>query len=287
MRNHAKSVFAGIVTIALYVLTLSPDLAATTIVDFGGDYVSNPTFAPLNFGSTSTTGNTLTSLYSDTVPKSPSSGYTTPPGKSGTFYGAFETTTPSATPAFGLSRVTNASPNDTVLMNGGSGAGTNTLLGLYAFLSPDFLNGANTGSVSFDENSSLSLTILASAAGTIRMAALNDGQWYLSETVYSVATASTFTVDNPNEINWGAWTPPTSGTFPAVPSLFDVAGSTFTDIQGVGFYFARSRVTVGPAFSWNSFQATALVVPVPEPGVGSLLLAATAATLCVRRFRRN
>jgi len=165
---------------ALILLALcSTSAFAATIVDWGGSYVPS-SFVNLNMTGNGTTGNTYTRYYSASTKLSPTSGYTAPSGKSGNFYGALETTQPSAVPTtLGQYRVQDNVAGDRIQLTGGSGVGTNTLLGFITFLRTDFLNGTSTGpALSFDASSSLVLNIPAGTNATaVRMAVLNGSTW--------------------------------------------------------------------------------------------------------------
>lgn len=255
--------------------------SAAPIVDWNGSY----TAAYTSLVGTPTTGSGWTTYnYSDSVPKSPSSGdgYTGP-----AFYGAFSLENGSGigNPTFGASTF---GLTTTTQMRFGATAnsGSLTARGLVFFKKEDFLNGSG-GPVTFDENSTLALNINSSSpsgAGNVRLYkaavyALVDGNWnwYLSQSQQSGTTL--FTISDLADEMWvlydvDASTAPLNG----VSGSYSTAGGDFDDVGAVGLFFNYYVANQGGSFAfyYNSFTVDAQVVPEPSTGaalgMGALLL---------------
>ena len=158
--------------------------------------------------------------------------------------------------------------------------------GLMFFKKEDFSN-YSSSPISFNSSSNASITISQQSAmsGTrgTRFAVLNDGTWYLSNTVRTagITSSTTITINDLSTETWAAWSP--LGTVLAsTPSSYTVAGSTFTDIQAVGFYF-----DIGRTGNLSSLDVTNITFnAIPEPTTWALL-AASLTTLVVFRRRRR
>lgn len=264
----------------------SPLGMAATIVDWGGNYVTENT--NLETGSTQATGGgkTLTYLYSATSPKSPSSGYTAPVDKSGQFYGAFQVERDSGTASFTTYAIVDKGANDWLHVTGVTETATGTtrsLTGLVFFKKEDFLDGANAANlaVKLDAMSSINVTIanVPTATREVRAAVYaNIGgtwNWYLSSAVYT-GGAGSFSLTELGTTNWSLWdiTSTTAPLNPA-PQNYDVSGANFDDIGAVGMYFSvapRSTTTTPPGIAFSAISFDASVVPIPEPSVTALLL---------------
>lgn len=280
--------FTGcIATLAFLVTPTEKTHAATIIADWGGDYVSASRGFVLP--TATDTGTTRTYNYSSSTAISPASAYAPPTGKSGTFYGALQSaaTGPGAAlQSFNAARIFNSGTTDYINVQGDLAAAgaTNftTISGLVFFKKADFLNSLNTGSITFDSTSSFTMDIRTStgtSARLVRMAVQDGSQWYLSNS--SRASAGTFSIANLSSQNYGAWNiTSSSAPLPSAPGTFATAGSTFTDIQAVGFYFDVPQNDGNrPVLSINSFSLTA----VPEPSSILLLTMGLTSAMIFRR----
>lgn len=266
------------------------------IVHWGGNYVTLG--QDLALPTPTDVGTTRIWAYSGTTPISPSAGYTAPPDRSGTFYGGTYLTRSVSIVDWTRARVINEGPGnlfDQIVINRGLHA-TASFSGaaFFAFLTDSFLNGGGGGeTVQFGLNGgiptgSLSMEIGLAQAATFRFAVLNNGQWYLSSATATEVGEFSISSDDILASTWALWEPTggADGRLESVPGSFDVLGSSFTDIEGFGYYIG---VNGGPAEGVgggiSSFMANGMVV-VPEPGVVSLLLVGAAGFFMLRsRFR--
>lgn len=270
--NFCKSVRPGLLLGVLLMTILgTTGLKAATVVNWGGDYISAAT-VNLQTGTTVDTGATKTYLYSTTNAKSPASGYTAPVGKSGTFYGAFETTNGSGgTATMSAYRIEDNVAGDRIKIWGQSSASAgNTVKGLIFFEQGDYLAAGDAGTVTFDVSSTMSLNVntFTGNAGA-RMAVFSGGKWYLSQAV--ATSTGLFSMSNLSAASWGEWAI-NSATAPlnAPPTTFATLGSSFTDIDAVGFYFELTRDASSARFEADAFSVNAVVTAVPEPSVVGL-----------------
>lgn len=247
---------------------------AATMVDWGGNYVSTSAKLDDPAGNYTVPGVGIWQ-YNESTRSSPTSGYSAPPGKSGTFYwGGYIERSDGAGNAsqrnWSIDDVIENAENDYIRFNKGNSVAGLSISGaaFVAFLSDGFLN-YSSSSISFDATSSLSVNISSSTSGTYRFAIEAGGQWYLSETFG--ATIGMLTLSGEELLNslWGAWSP-TGGAnmrLGDVPTEFNVLGSSFEGIQAFGIY---AGFNAGPANSFNvqitGFTANAI----PEPGSLSL-----------------
>ncbi len=265
---------------------LTSDLPAATIVNWGGDYIPSGT-QNLQAGTAANNGATRTNLYSTTGAKSPAAGYTASTGKSGTFYGVFETTNGAGTTAaFSAYRIEDNVSGDRIKVWGQSSTSNgNTVKGLVFFQQSDFLSGSSPDStVTFDAASSMSLNLnlFSGDVRSVRMAVLSEGVWYLSQT--QTSSVSTFTLNNLAAEKWGIWSiTDTTAPLNFTPPSYTKPGSTFADIQAVGFYFEATRNAGSARFEADAFSVNAVVTAIPEPAT----LALIAAPLLVVIFRRK
>lgn len=244
--------------------------AADTLIAWSGDMASS--FGDLALPSPTDSGTTRTWPYSATVAVTPSSGYSDIP-----IYGAFLTDQQgtSAGPVDFLEcriRDNGASDDIRFSLNPGSGS-TGTIQGLVFFLQEDFANHSDA-IVTFDTNSTFFISVTAQGGGSsgsgygTRAAVLDAGTWYLSDSLASTYGGD-IDIDDCATEQWAAWDP-TGTPLAPTPSTFNTAGSSFTDIQAVGFYFFLSR---GDNISqlWLN-EVTVLGVGAPaEPRPGTVI----------------
>lgn len=287
MKTHTN--IRGLVPVLLgLMVVLAPRARAATIVNWGGDYISAAT-VNMQTGSVVDNGATRTYLYSTTSAKSPASNYAAPVGKSGVFYGAFQTTNGAGTTAaFSAYRIEDNVAGDRIKVWGQNSASNgNTVEGLIFFRQSEFLADGDDGIVTFDSSSTMSLNINTLTGNTgarfARMAVFAGGKWYLSQA--TATTTGVFSLTNLASTLWGEWTI-TSSTAPlnAVPTTFATLGSSFADIDAVGFYFNAVRDATSARFETDAFSVNALVT-VPEPSIASLACLSVLMAVAKRRRR--
>lgn len=238
---------------------------ATVIVDWGGDYVSSNTNLNDRAGNYATPGLGLW-IYNGTTRTSPATGYVPPEGKSGTFYwGGYITRGDGGNPGqrdFTNANVTDSASNDYIRFSKQVAGTSLSVSSFVSFLKEDFLNGYADQNVLFEPGSALSVTTNSVLGCTYRLAVLDGTQWYLSDASASVTGTLSLSGTSLLTSQWGAWSP-TGGAnsrLGDVPATFDVSGSGFSDIQGVGVFSFFSSPTAGSV----NLQITSLTF-VPEP----------------------
>jgi hypothetical protein len=105
-----------------------------------------------------------------------------------------------------------------------------------------------------------------------RIAVLNDGVWYLSQTNLTSSTG-TLTISDASAAMWGVWSGVDGASpLPVVPTTFTTPGSMFENIQGIGIYFTvtGNGDTAGARFELTNFSATSAAIP--EPAIAPALL---------------
>lgn len=290
----------GIVCLlAVFVCSHSFQLEATTVVHWNGSYVSSNATFSLPTPVSADSGATSVYIFdpnSNAAPSAPS--YVAPAGKTGPFYtGSYLTSTGSAnTWTTSERRVQNLTPNR--LTYDKTPPNDQTLTGaiFFAYLKSDFLNGADSQMVSFDENSSMRMHAVTgtialdngNSSSTFRFALQNDGQWYLSQAVTQPNGGGAFEINSSSILDslWGEWNP-TGGAnsrLGDVPVTFDTLGSSFTNLQGFGFYseFDGQQDGIRIISATNDFQ----VIAIPEPRHAVTALAIVGLVLVILRKRR-
>jgi hypothetical protein len=262
--------------------------AATNVVDWGGDYVSVAANFPAAGRAIATNAGVVTWLYTNSLALSPSSGYTTPAGKSGRFFGAIENVGSNGVAmTFNQARILEAGGNDTIAVNSRvyNGTLTNRVSGLIFFEKLDFLNGmSNASQLAFGTNSAMSLAFTETGDSLFRMAVLNGSTWYLSSNALS--SAGTLSISDAGAALWSVWDP-TGAPLSAAPNSFSVLGTNFLDIQALGFSF--SSVGVGSTRAGivvSAFTASAMpFTAIPEPSTLGLAALASGLGLVLGRRR--
>lgn len=273
-------------------LPLSGLHAAVIGVDWGssGTVTSNQS---LNLPGSTDYDTTRVWQQTGSTPITPSSGYTGQP-----FYGIIQynngTTAGNLNSAIVMNRPAGARDRF-YLQSPAGGTGTKSLSGLVYVKKDDFMNGLNGAApLRFDEESSMSITIsnftvgAGSATRVVRLAVLNDGQWYVSNSYRSSVT--TFTVSDLLSQKWALYpgdTAPLAGTS-YNEADYTVYGSELQNIEAVGVYFLNQNATPTDArdFSFDQFQVS-FAAPIPEPSTVALLgVAALGAGLLRSRIAR-
>lgn len=251
-----------------------------TIVDWGGDYVA--TGQSLNMGTSSVSGNQSTWDRTGATALSPAANYSGP-----AFYGIIQNNSSNG-PAANISQtqVVNRASGDTITVGWTSSSFTDkTVLGLVYIKQSSFLS-YNTGSVTFDSTSSISIAKPTGAGNNyyVKAAVLANGQWYLSNTSSPNAQYSAgLTINNAATEMWGAYTA-TAASLATLPSSYTTAGSSLTDITAVGYFFFANRT--GGATGNSSVAVSDITFSaVPEPS--TMVLVAIGGLFLLLRRRRH
>lgn len=255
-----------LVPVIMAALAWASSARSDAIVDWGGAYVSGSRGFVLPTAEDD--GGVRTFPYSDSAAITPASGYSTPAGKSGPFYGALELISNDGTPRnFAQAQVSRESGTGDSFMRVGQASGVaGSVRGLVFFVKGNFLNGYDGVTLSLGGLSG-EMNIRAIAdTGSFRFAVRDGSSWYLSETART--TTGDYTIDSLSVENWGLWDP-TGSPVAALPAGYATSGGTLNDVTAFGFYFTASRSS-SAAVEVNSFQI------IPEPGTVSLLLMGTA-----------
>ena len=249
--------------------------AGITIVDWSGNYVGSGSSQNLNLGSSTDTSTTRTWEAAEITPGGT---YEAPEGKTGPIFGAFEYTDNNGPRDFSLARIRRDDSNTPINFSAHGGVDSSNLKGLIYYTKSNFLNSMSSVPIGLTEMSGTLNVTDQSETAEYRFAVLNGTDWYLSST--TATDTGAFNIEDFGAINWGAWSMPEGSTFSATPSNYDVAGSTLTDVQAVGFYFDVSREGQSRV-EFESFQ----VVAIPEPGTLLLVGIALGSLLLFRRKR--
>jgi hypothetical protein len=280
------------------------------IVDWNGDYVSSTQVTARN--STNATANTSAAAFSTgtsssyalgralnlTTALSPTSGYTAPVGKSGTFYGGIAIgrlgSTSSTTGTTTAEVVDNASSDRIRLASQETAVHQSAQGGEIFFNKTDFLNGGATVQLTLDQNATfnkidnISLDIQSISLWTVRLAVVNAGSFYVANTALTTGT---------NTLNATALASTTFSTVDLASGSFrkmggpvigtGVASNTLNDVTSIGFIAytgSRGGTSTSEAAELlvNGFSANAVI---PEPGTAIAVLALS--TFCVASRRRR
>lgn len=251
-----------------------------TLIDWGGPGMAS---SDTNFTLPTTptdNGTTRTWEYSASTALVPTAvNYAGP-----TIYGALQTDNATDGP----SNITNALVDDrtgtnddriTTLHN--STTVGDLIRGLVFFQKSDFLNGSSD-TLTFDATSSAIISVLgqngAGGSNGTKLAVLDGTTWYVSNSTFGGFSGNLNISDL--SIETFASYDPTGAPLDPTPSSFTTAGSTFTDIQAVGYYFNLGNASAGSAgMSITSIEITAI----PEPSTFALLGLAGLAVVMFRR----
>lgn len=302
----ASAVVLG-VNLAIGVLSPGSVLAAT-FVQWGGDYVSQSqvlsnTAYPSDYYVTSESGQSYGSLKGSIQSLAPTSGYAAPSGATSGFSGGWMGSQ-GAGPGFpGDASGNEGALNNRVVYENGANdrislsllaAGAPAMRGLIVFDKGGFLNGLNSGPVSFDSSSQLSFSGIMDGYRPIgRWLVQDGGVWYISQSEIvqnAYNTVETHVLGDLNNALWSVYQPVITdsyGTyfFNAAPST-GYAAHAFSDVTSVGVFFdSYGQANTDGGFSrfvLQEFSATA----VPEPSVLALI-GAGALLVGVRQWKRR
>ena len=257
------------IMLALATMGMVAAVSADPIIFWGGDYVSGT--VNLNLPASSDDGNTRTWEYSATTPLSPSTDYTAPADRSGTFYGALQTVGTDDPVDFIAANIGSSAAGDFIRLTGGGAS----MQGLIFFQRSDFLTGGSGSISAANLQGRLLLEENSPTDGTFRFAVLDGTSWYISE--YETESTNGEFTQSFDTVNWAAWDP-TGSTIPAVPGAFETSSGDLTDVQAVGFYFnaerdGQDRVGI------REFEV------IPEPGTLGLLALGVLGLAAFRRTR--
>ena len=134
---------------------------------------------------------------------------------------------------------------------------------------------ATNGTYSLDAASSLTAKHGSTLTGTAeaRWVVVADGTNYLSESSFNPGGSSTTTNDNPDAINWAAWTPGTDMSFGSL--TYNSPGSSLTNITlaGIAVNYTAAAAAGGGRYILQQFTADLSdgTVP-PDPNLKKVLL---------------
>ena len=261
----------------LLALSIAPSaINAATLIDWQGDYV--PTTQQLAIGTPTANGTTNTWVYSSSVAKSPSSNY------SGTvFYGAIMNDSAGGPLNLTQPQLVHNAAGDRITIGSNNSQNNQLIRGLFFFKKTNFANLSGASNITFDSSSAITIVNPGSSGTyTLRAAVLDGSQWYVSQTAQT-AFSGTLSITNASTASWGAWNP-SGAPIADDPSTFATAGSSFTDIQAVGYFFEAFRSSGTNAVSSVTSQITFSAVPEPTTWA---LLAGSLTTLMICRRRRS
>lgn len=264
-----------LLALAALALVHALPLNAATLIDWQGDYVAST--QQLVLGSATASGTTNTWQYSSTATKSPASGY------NGTvFYGAIMNDSAGGPLNLTQAQVVQNAAGDRLTIGSNVTQNNQLIRGLIFFKKSNFANLSGASNISFDSSSAITIVNPGSSGTyTLRAAVLDGSQWYLSQTA---AASGTLSIANAATVNWGAWDP-TGAPIADDPGTFGTLGSTFTNIQGVGYFFEAFRSSGTNLVSSVTSQITFSAVP--EPTTWALLAGSLTTLMIFRRRRRE
>lgn len=154
----------------------------------------------------------------------------------------------------------------------------------------DFANGLNLeSSLGFSDTDGFVMSVAQYNADSksLRAVVLNGSTWYISqaENVNVSASSQKVVLTDAASALWAVWDPLTSIDASTLDFTTTVAGSTFTDIQAVGFYQHMTKAATGPIYQVTKMDIG--VTAIPEPATVGMLGLGTLVTLAVRRFRNR
>lgn len=271
---------------------------ASTVVDWGGDYVTSRqafrstfrTHAVREWGNDALTDDRFAGFdYSDTNVLNPTSNYS---GTSGTFYGGFE--------LWRLGNTSNGANHDWMgVFNNGTtdffgwrdtNGSNRRQYGMVFWKKEDFLNGQDMeAGLRLDETSSFGVSeqnICNNCGVSYRFVIEDSGQFYLSSNGYTNDGKVLTGTELMDTVTWAAFDPATNlqitpGVNSGASSLtYNIASSFFSDITSVGFYVEKANTddAPDPRFEINGFEVSLATAAVPEvstfalSGIGILLV---------------
>lgn len=297
--THSHLAF-GLVSSLL--LSAASALQGSTLVSYGptGSYVTSDVNFQRMASSTpsSTDPYTYELPFSDTaVLRSTAAFYTGP-----TFYGGYRFTSSTVPGAFNHQKVRIVGDYDEIFLQSRSddawNGSTLTLHAMFMFLQQDFNAGFETGDLSI---SGVSFTlgsgyfqssVPSTVNGESRLAVRIDGTYYLSETVFNIASNASYSLSGSalSDANWATFNPAANIDFDAGSAVFD--SLDLVGVTAVGLYFeedgwtARTDSGVAYGLSIRAFDVQGAVIPEASHVALATGLAGLA-LIVFRRFRRS
>jgi hypothetical protein len=146
----------------------------------------------------------------------------------------------------------------------------------------DFANLSTVSNITFDENSSFSMSRSRAENNAIRWVVQDGSTFYISE-----STASTLT--DPNSANWAVYNPTnTLRGFRFTDDPNDFGPVTFSDVQAVGFlnYSWINDDFVSSSRTWSTL-GNVQITAIPEPSTYAALIGLAALGFVFWRRRRR
>lgn len=275
--------------------------APISIVHWEGDYVTaNQNFARGNTSNSSNQdfegnpGRHTYKAWSESATLNPSSGYTPPADRSGTFYGGILSSyTSSDTSNFlgANQQVQNISTNDRILLRSqvtttGDFTARHGAIAI-GFRKDDFMGGGDGQNVFFAADSSMTMNFaVLSGAFSARFMVKQNDLWYVSNTVFTGGGTKTLQGNDLLTETWAVYNPTSNFLlFDASAATFDTI--SFTNIEAVGYqaqFIQTGSLTSGVLdASVSNFQ---VVAAIPEPSTYAAIFGLMALGLMIWRRRR-
>jgi hypothetical protein len=128
---------------------------------------------------------------------------------------------------------------------------------------------ASAGTYKFDGTSVLTATHTSTLTGTAeaRWVVVANGTTYLSASSFAAGGSSTTTLDNPDQINWAAWTPGADMTFGTLS--YNTPGSSLANITlaGVAVNYSAPASAGSGRYILQGFTADLGVIPNAKLGL--------------------
>lgn len=124
-----------------------------------------------------------------------------------------------------------------------------------------------------------------SGSASMRFLLVAGGTTYLSNNSFTFTnTSTTYSINDPDTINWAAWTPGSTMDFSGL--TYNTLGSSLSNITFAGFAINQSTTAAGQGLATldtTSFSADL----VPEPTTWALLACSLTALMIFRRRRKS
>jgi hypothetical protein len=166
----------------------------------------------------------------------------------------------SATPVFGLRRITESATvnGDFISLGSGASADPMRLVSAINVAKADFLDGANAANkLSFDNavNMKARVATVSGANSLVRFLVQNGSDWYIS--AYSVSAAADMSANGYTQ-TWYSYNPSSNLLYDNSNLGTGVAGSTLTDIQAFGVIGQSTADVAGAAANNIQFAVSKL-----------------------------
>jgi hypothetical protein len=229
---------------------------------------------------------TLTLAYNTSTPLLSSGGTYTGQSVYGGFSGTYSNTSGTAfNPNFVVLQYNNAASPSTLEDLRSADTFTGGQISRAVNLAFLFGTTTNTGTYKFDANSVLTAKHGSTLTGTAnaRWVVVANGTTYLSESSFNPGGSSTTTLNDPDAINWAAWSPGADMTFGSLS--YTTLGSSLNNITLAGVAVNYTAAASAGSGRYILQQFTADVIPEPAT-VGMLGLGALITLVLRRRMTR-